>query len=51
MAAAVYWRGHWFISSISEGRIMWNITTWMAINGRLGTGRLGTAILCISFVV
>jgi hypothetical protein len=24
--AAVYWRGRWFISSISDVRIMWNIT-------------------------
>jgi hypothetical protein len=25
-AAAVYWRGCWFISNISDVRIMWNIT-------------------------
>jgi hypothetical protein len=25
-AAAVYRRGHWFVSSISDVRIMWNIT-------------------------
>jgi hypothetical protein len=25
--AAVYWRGHWFVSSVSEVRIMLNITT------------------------
>jgi hypothetical protein len=26
MAVAVYQRGHWFVSGISEVRIMWNIT-------------------------
>jgi hypothetical protein len=26
-AVAVYRRGRWFVSSISEVRIMWNITT------------------------
>jgi hypothetical protein len=25
--AAVYRRGHWFVSSVSEVRIMWNITS------------------------
>jgi hypothetical protein len=27
MAAAVYQRGCWFVSSVSDVRIMWNITT------------------------
>jgi hypothetical protein len=25
-AAVVYWRGHWFVSIVSDVRIMWNIT-------------------------
>jgi hypothetical protein len=76
-----YRREHWFVSSVSEVKIMWNITpcpppllpqqhqtslghigtgprdamapsaiTWAPIYGRLGTRRLGTVILCISFV-
>jgi hypothetical protein len=48
--AAVYQRGRWLVSNISDIRIMWNITTWTPIYGRLGTRRLGTAFLCISFV-
>jgi hypothetical protein len=24
---AVYWRGRWFVSSVSDVRIMWNITS------------------------
>jgi hypothetical protein len=27
MVAVVYQRGHWFVSCVSEVRIMWNITT------------------------
>jgi hypothetical protein len=26
-AEMAYWRGHWFISSVSEIRIIWNITS------------------------
>jgi hypothetical protein len=26
-AAAVYQRGHWLVSNVSDVRIMWNITT------------------------
>jgi hypothetical protein len=27
----VYWRGRWFVSSVSEVRIIWNITAWHPI--------------------
>jgi hypothetical protein len=30
-AAAVYRRGHWLVSNVSDVRIMWNITSDMAM--------------------
>jgi hypothetical protein len=30
-AAAVYQRGHWLISNISDVRIMWNITACIMV--------------------